>query len=110
MASLLARLGRVSWRHRRLVAVLWLVVLGAVVAALVAVGGSFDDRFTIPGSESQQALDRLHEVSPAAAGVQAQIVFVAPDGSAITDPQFAAAVQQVVQKAGSAPQVAAVVS
>jgi RND superfamily putative drug exporter len=110
MASLLARLGRASYRHRGLVSVLWLAVLGGVVAVLLTAGGSFDDRFTIPGSESQQALDRLREVSPTAAGVQAQIVFVAPEGSTVTDPAAMAAIQQVVDEAGDAPQVAAVVS
>ena len=47
MSSLLARLGRASYRHRGLVTVAWLALLGAVVALLVTVGGSFDDRFTI---------------------------------------------------------------
>jgi RND superfamily putative drug exporter len=110
MSSLLARLGRVSYRHRGLVSVAWLAVLGAVVALLVTVGGSFDDRFTIPGSESQEALDQLEEASPGAAGVSAQIVFVAPDGSTLTDPASAGAIEQVVQKAQGAPQVSAVVS
>src|SRR5215213_6128385 len=64
MATLLARLGRASFRRRGLVSVAWLALLGVVVALLVTVGGSFDDRFTIPGSESQDALDRLEEVSP----------------------------------------------
>jgi RND superfamily putative drug exporter len=59
MSSLLARLGRASYRHRGLVSLAWLLILGAVVALLVTAGGSFDDRFTIPGSESQEALDRL---------------------------------------------------
>jgi RND superfamily putative drug exporter len=110
MASLLARLGRASFRHRGLVAVIWVALLGALVAVLVTAGGSFEDRFTVPGSESQAALDRLRELSPAAAGSQAQIVFVAPEGSTITDATYAPAIQQVVETAGNAPQVAAVVS
>ena len=64
MATLLARLGRASFRHRGPVSVAWLALLGAVVALLVTVGGSFDDEFTIPGSESQEALDQLDAVSP----------------------------------------------
>jgi putative drug exporter of the RND superfamily len=110
MSSFLARLGRASFRHRGLVSLAWLAVLGAVVALLVSVGGSFDDRFTIPGSESQDALDQLNAASPGAAGVSAQIVFVAPDGSALTDAASAGAIAQVVQEAQGAPQVAAVVS
>ncbi|HEY4624555.1 MAG TPA: MMPL family transporter [Blastococcus sp.] len=110
MSSLLARLGRACYRHRGLVTVAWLALLGAVVALLVTVGGSFDDRFTIPGSESQAALDKLDAASPASAGVNAQIVFVAPEGATVTDPAFAGAIQRVVAAAGHAPQVDTVVS
>jgi putative drug exporter of the RND superfamily len=110
MATLLARLGRASFRHRRLVSVAWLAVLGAVVALLMTLGSTFDDAFTIPGSESQDALDQLNEASPGAAGVGAQIVFVAPDGQTVTDPAFAAAIEQVVAEAQRAPQVASAVS
>src|SRR4051795_10648171 len=110
MSSLLARLGRASYRHRGLVTVAWLALLGAVVALLVTVGGSFDDRFTIPGSESQAALDKLAAASPASAGVNAQIVFVAPEGATVTAPAFPGAIQRVVAAAGHAPQVDTVVS
>jgi RND superfamily putative drug exporter len=110
MATLLARLGRASYRHRGLVSVAWLAILGAVVTLLLTVGGSFDDEFTIPGSESQEALDQLDQASPGTAGISAQIVFVAPDGSTVADPANAAAIQQVVAAAGRAPQVASVVS
>ena len=110
MSSLLARLGRASFRHRGLVGIAWVALLGAVVALLLTVGNSFDDEFSIPGSESQEALDALDRASPGAAGVGAQIVFVAPDGQTVTDPTFAAAIQQVVDAAQRAPQVAGVVS
>jgi putative drug exporter of the RND superfamily len=110
MATLLARLGRASYRHRGLVSVAWLAILGAVVTLLLTVGGSFDDEFTIPGSESQEALDQLDQASPGTAGISAQIVFVAPDGSTVADPANAAAIQQVAAAAGRAPQVASVVS
>jgi RND superfamily putative drug exporter len=110
MSSLLARLGRASFRHRGLVSVAWLVLLGTVVTLLVTVGGAFDDRFTIPGSESQNALDQLAAVSPGASGAGAQIVFVAPEGSTVTDPAFAEAIQDAVTAAGGVAQVARVVS
>ncbi|NEK60626.1 MMPL family transporter [Geodermatophilus sabuli] len=108
MSSLLARLGRAAYRSRRLVAALWVLVLAAVVAVLVTVGGQFDDRFTIPGSESQAALDRLGELQPAAAGAGAQIVFVAPEGATVAEPRYAAAIGEVVAAAAQAPQVAVV--
>lgn len=108
MAVLLARLGRFSFRHRRLVIGAWVLLLAAIVAVLAVLGGKFDDRFTIPGTESQTALDRLAAAQPTAAGAGAQIVFVAPTGATVTEPQYAAAIEQVVAAAGKAPQVAAV--
>lgn len=110
MSSFLARLGRASYRRRGLVSVAWLAVLGALAALLLTVGGSFDDRFTIPGSESQDALDQLADVAPTAAGAGAQIVFVAPEGGTVADPATVAVIEQVVTQAGRAPQVEAVVS
>src|SRR4051812_30749692 len=110
MSSFLARLGRASFRHRGLVSVAWLAILGVIVTLLVTVGGAFDDRFTIPGSESQDALDQLAELSPGASGAGAQIVFVAPEGSTVTDPAYAAAIAGVVSAAGRVPDVAGAVS
>ncbi len=110
MAALLARLGRASYRHRGVVATAWLAILGAVVALILTLGNSFDDEFTIPGSESQDALDRLAEVAPGTGGASAQIVFVAPDGTTVADRAFAAAIEQVVATAAQTPQVEAVQS
>jgi RND superfamily putative drug exporter len=110
MAVLLARLGRASYRHRGVVSVAWLAILGAVVALLLTLGSSFDDAFTIPGSESQDALDQLEAAAPGTGGASAQIVFVAPDGATVTEPAYAAAIEQVVATAAEAPQVEGVVS
>jgi putative drug exporter of the RND superfamily len=108
MSSFLARLGRACYRRRGVVAGIWVAVLAGVVTLVVTVGGQFDDEFTIPGSQSQEALNRLDELSPAAAGVSAQIVFVAPEGASVGDPEYAPAVSSVVQAAGAVDQVAAV--
>ncbi|SOC52238.1 putative drug exporter of the RND superfamily [Blastococcus aggregatus] len=110
MATLLARVGSAAFRHRRIVATAWGLLLAVVVTLLVTVGGAFDDEFTIPGSESQEALDRLDELSPEAAGAGAQIVFVAPEGQTVLDPAFTAAVEETLAEAADVPQVAGVVS
>ncbi|ARQ68493.1 MMPL family transporter [Streptomyces marincola] len=108
MATLLHRIGRGAFRRCRLVLGLWLVALVAVVAGATAAGGSFDDEFTIPGSESQEALDALAADFPAAAGTSAQIVVQAPEGRSVTDPPYAAAIEETVAAAAEGPQVAAV--
>ncbi|MCZ2837862.1 MMPL family transporter [Modestobacter sp. VKM Ac-2985] len=108
MSTLLYRIGRAAYRRRGLFSVAWLAVLGLVVGLFLTIGGEFDDEFTIPGSESQAALDRLDDVSPAAAGAGAQLVFVAPEGATVADPEYAAAIGQTVAAAGQVDQVAGV--
>ncbi|WP_063771086.1 MMPL family transporter [Streptacidiphilus neutrinimicus] len=112
MPTVLHRLGRFAFRHRRSVLALWLAVVAAVVACTVAFGGSgkFDNTFSIPGSESQQALDRMKTDFPTSSGTSAQIVFTAPAGQKVTDPADAAAIRAAVNAAATAPQVARVVS
>ena len=108
MSTLLHRLGRAAYRHRVLFSAAWVAVLAVVVTLFLTVGGEFDDEFTIPGSESQAALDQLAEASPAAAGAGADLVFVAPEGSTVADPAYAQAIAQVVAAAAEVDQVAAV--
>ncbi|MEY9871951.1 putative membrane protein YdfJ with MMPL/SSD domain [Streptacidiphilus sp. MAP12-33] len=112
MPTVLHRLGRFAFRHRRSVLALWLAIVAAVVACTVAFGGSgkFDNTFSIPGSESQQALDRMKTDFPASSGTSAQIVFTAPTGQKVTDPADAAAIRAAVNAAATAPQVARVIS
>jgi RND superfamily putative drug exporter len=108
MSTLLYRLGRACFRRRGLVSAAWVVVLAAVVTVLVTVGGQFDDEFTIPGSESQTALDQLRDASPAAAGAGAQLVFIAPEGETVATPEYAQAIAETVAAAGEVDQVGAV--
>ncbi|MFE6620070.1 MMPL family transporter [Streptomyces sp. NPDC057740] len=108
MAVLLHRLGRSAYRHRKLVLGIWLVVLAALITCVGVFGGKLDDRFTVPGTESQRALDTLGKTLPEASGVNAQIVFTAPEGSRVTDARFTAAIAGAEVAAAKAPQVSAV--
>jgi RND superfamily putative drug exporter len=108
MSTLLYRMGRAAYRHRGAVSLAWVAVLAVVLTLFLTVGGEFDDEFTIPGSESQAALDQLRATSPVAAGAGADVVLIAPEGSAVTDPEFAPAVAEVVAAVGRVDQVAAV--
>ncbi len=112
MPTVLYRLGRFSFRHRRRVLALWLAVVAVVVACMVAFGGSgkLDNTFTVPGSESQQALDRMRTDFPASSGTSAQIVFTARAGHRVTEPAESAQIDAALKAAASAPQVAKVVS
>src|SRR4051794_21040450 len=84
MSSFLQRLGRFSFRRRRLVLSAWITVLIACAAAAALAGGSFSSNFTIPGTESQKANDLLAEQAPATAGATGRIVFAAPSGQRLT--------------------------
>ncbi|MFG2886735.1 MMPL family transporter [Streptomyces sp. NPDC048297] len=107
MATLLYRLGRAGFRRRKLVIAVWLAALAAVIAAMSLFGGvgKLNDDFSIPGSESQQALDAMGHEFPGTAGTSAQLVFTAPAGQKVTDFRYKAAIDSVLAKAAKAPQV-----
>lgn len=105
MATLLYRLGRASFRRRRLVAVVWLVVLVALGAAALTLRGPTASNFTMPGTESQRALDLLAERFPAASGATGTIAVKAPQAGQLGTPQGQAVVKQVTQEAASLPGV-----
>ncbi|MGW1562910.1 MMPL family transporter [Streptomyces sp. NPDC002144] len=108
MAVLLHRLGRSAYRHRKLVLGIWLVVLAALITCAGLFGGKLDDRFTVPGTESQRALDALGKTLPEASGAGAQIVFTAPKGHHITEAPYTVAIAGAERAAAKAPQVKAV--
>src|SRR4051812_11140526 len=83
MTAFLFRLGRLSHAHPWRVLAAWFVIILAVAGAGFGFGGKLSEGFTIPGTESQTALDRLDAVFPQAAGASAQAVMVAPAGTRI---------------------------
>ncbi|MFE5081572.1 MMPL family transporter [Streptomyces mirabilis] len=112
MPAFLHRLGRLAFRHRRRMLALWLALVAAAVLCMTAFGGTgkLDNTFAIPGSESQRALDRMKTDFPTFSGTSAQIVFTATDGQKVTGPADSARIRAALDAAGSAPQVAKVVS
>lgn len=110
MASYLYRLGRFAFRRRWLVLGGWLLCLTGAITAAATLSGPTSDAFTIPGTESQQAIDVVDERFPqlSANGATARVVFQAPPGAKLTDPTYRSSIGQVVTTLGSAPQVGAV--
>ena len=90
MSSLLARLARSLTQHwkRGLAGAVAVVVLLGVAAGA---GGDAADEFSIPGTESQQALDLFKAHSPAFAGADSTLVFSVEQGR-ITDAEPRAAI------------------
>ena len=110
MSRVLHAIAHWCFAHRWLVVALWLLVLVAGAAGAKVSGGTLDNTFTIPGSQSQAALDQVQRDFPAAAGTSAQLVFRATDGSTLASPANAAAMRRTLAQAATAPQVAAVIS
>ncbi|MGW3102939.1 MMPL family transporter [Streptomyces sp. NPDC001100] len=111
MATLLYHLGRVAFRWRWFVTLLWVAVLGAVGFAATKAPTAPDDGFTMPGIESQKAFDLLEQRFPgtAADGASARIVFVAPNGEKVTATENRAAIEKLVTEAADGSQVASAV-
>ncbi|WP_433126923.1 MMPL family transporter [Micromonospora sp. CA-240977] len=110
MATLLYRLGRGALRRRRLVVALWLVVLVVAGLAAATLRGPTASNFTMPGTESQRALDLLAEQFPAASGATGTITLKAPADGQLATPQGKAVVQELVEQASTLPGVVGAVN
>jgi putative drug exporter of the RND superfamily len=106
MASALYRLGRVAFRRRRLVLAVWLALFAAMVAGAMTLSGPTDGSFSIPGTESQRAIDLLQARLPEANGASGRIVFAAPEGEVLGEARKAA-VAAAIADVGNAPGVQA---
>ncbi|MEV6828063.1 MMPL family transporter [Amycolatopsis sp. NPDC051102] len=111
MATFLYRLGRFSFRRKALVAAVWAAVLVALGLGALTLSGQLSNSVTIPGTESQRAVDQLTEKFPQAnaGGATARVVIEAPAGTTVTDAKGKAAVEALVGQLKTAPKVAAVV-
>ena len=105
MSTLLYRLGRAAYRRAWLVITAWIIVVAGVLGGGLALGGQFDETFTIPGTESQEALDTLDALFPAVSGASAQAVVVAPDGESIDDPSARDDIATLIERLGTIDEV-----
>ncbi len=95
MASHLQALGRFCFRRRRFVLVSWIALLAVVGAAAVLGNGSFVSSFSVPGTESQNAMNLLEQRLPNAGanGGSGRAVFAVDQGKT-----FSAAQQQAIRR------------
>jgi putative drug exporter of the RND superfamily len=109
MATFLYRLGGWAFERRWRVIAAWVVVIGLVVASAAAFSGKTNDKFTVPGTESQRAQELLEQKYPAASGAYARMVFAAPEGEKLTDQKNHDAVMASLAQAKQADDVAQVI-
>lgn len=96
MSSALYRLGRAAFARRRAVIGAWLALLVLLGAGALLLGGKLDNSVSIPGTESQAALDRLAATFPEAAGTTAQVLVVGADGAQVDVPDVVSAVDDAL--------------
>src|SRR6185312_4427069 len=108
MATYLYRLGGWAFQNRWKVLGAWIVVVALVFASAAAFSGKTSDKFTVPGTESQQAQQLLEQKYPAASGAYARMVFVAPEGEKLTDQENKDAVMASLAKTKGAQDVSQV--
>ncbi len=92
-------------RHRRLVVLLWLIVL--VLSSLVArsVGSSFSNNFNFPHTQSFDAINLLKSVAPGQSGDSEQVVFGTHGDKRLTDPAIGQRINHMVSQIKTLPHV-----
>jgi putative drug exporter of the RND superfamily len=110
VSSFLYALGRTAYRRRHVVLAIWLSALVMLGGLASTVRGEFDEKFSVPGTESQAALDSLGRTFPQAGGVTAQLVVVAPDGGSVRDTAVRKAIEAGVDRLNAAEGVEAATS
>ena len=83
MSIFLYRLGGLIAKHRDLVLGVWMLILGLLGGGAAMLGDSYDDSFSIPGTESQEGQDILGDRFDQT-GATGQILFTVKAGK-ITD-------------------------
>jgi len=83
---------------------LWIAVLLLLGIGAGALKGKTSDAFSVPGTESQRALNLLAKKFPGTGGATARIVVAAPAGHTLREPQYRKLIAPTVALARRVPQ------
>ncbi|MGW1003277.1 MMPL family transporter [Streptomyces sp. NPDC002520] len=110
MATFLYKLGRLAFRRRHFVALIWVALLTLAGVGAASAPAAGNTSFSIPGTEAQKAFDLLEQRFPgmSADGATARVVFKAPSGEKMTDHDNKAAVRKTMKELRSGSEVASV--
>ncbi len=97
MSSMLYALGRFAARARTLMLLLWIAVLAVLGTGAAVFGQGANAPITIPGTESQQALDSLARTFPQVSGTSAQIIVVAKDGQRVDEQPYRGEIERAAK-------------
>ncbi|MEU2717509.1 MMPL family transporter [Streptomyces sp. NPDC007205] len=110
MATFLYKLGRLAFRRRHFVALIWVALLTLAGVGAASAPAAGNTSFSVPGTEAQKAFDLLEQRFPgmSADGATARVVFKAPGGEKMTDHDHKATVEKTVKELGRGSEVASV--
>ena len=97
-------------RHRLVVVLLWVAALVGMTLLSQGVGTAYSNSFSLPNTESTQALNLLQAAAPRLAGDQERIVFHTTDGTPVTDPAVEATINTMITKVQALPHITMVES
>ncbi|GAA2711041.1 MMPL family transporter [Actinoplanes palleronii] len=109
MATLLYRLGRFSFRRRRLTLAAWVLLLAVLALGANKLSGPTSAAFSIPGTESSRAMDVLEKnFGGRTDAASAKVVFTVTGDAKLTGTAQRAAIETAVAQLAKAPGVASV--
>jgi RND superfamily putative drug exporter len=95
--------------HRRRVFIAWIAIAIITTVVASAAGRNYATNFSLPGTESQRALDLLKKEFPAQSGDVDTIVFHTANGT-VDDPEVRAAITKLLDQVAKDPHVVSVLS
>jgi len=103
----MAALARWCYRHRRIDLLAWLAVLAVMAGVSAWLGTAYSENFSLPGTQSMQALNLLAKAFPQQAGDTDTIVWHTTSGR-VDDPAVQARIERMLAEVSEAPSVIAV--
>jgi len=97
-------------RHRRLVVLAWLSALVGMTALSMSVGSAYSSSFSLPHTQSTEAIHLLEAVSPRISGDTEEIVFETSGGGTVTSPSVRSRIDAMLARIEGLPHVTRVVS
>ncbi len=97
-------------RHRRLVVLFWVAALVVVSLIAKAAGSDYSNSFSLPKTESSDAINLLEAASPKVSGDVDQIVFATTGDAKVTDPAVVSRVETMLAEVAKLPHVSNIVS
>ena len=108
MANFLYRLGNAAVHRRWVVLAAWVAVLAAAGVGAAILAKPTTSAITIPGTESQRAIELLASKFPGTGGASARIVVAAPAGHTLTETAYSSRAAEALAALAKGPQVISV--